>query len=171
MLSEIDTIYLAAMRSNIETFLTKISKKIQPNSNVLNVGCGDVDFRKYFPNSIYQTMDIEPNISATYHGSICNRNDFLSDNEFNYVLLIEVLEHVWNPFDAINEIKRILKPDGLVIVTVPFNFQHHSPDFWRFTSDGLRHLFKDFDSIVIDQLPCQDRPLMPIQYTLTARKK
>jgi SAM-dependent methyltransferase len=76
------------------------------------------------------------------------------------------------PFDAVNEIRRILKPGGVVIVSTPFNFRIHGPlpDCWRFTEHGLRALFKDYEIISLDALEEEDRFLMPIHYTLIARK-
>ncbi|MCK5818286.1 MAG: methyltransferase domain-containing protein [Psychromonas sp.] len=48
-------------------------------------------------------------------------------------MFTEVLEHTLNPFRAINEIYRILKPNGILIMTTPFNFRIHNPlpDCWR----------------------------------------
>ncbi|MBI5300720.1 MAG: class I SAM-dependent methyltransferase [Chloroflexi bacterium] len=42
------------------------------------------------------------------------------DQTFNAVLLPEVLEHIWNDFDALREARRVLKDDGRLVVTIPF---------------------------------------------------
>ena len=42
------------------------------------------------------------------------------DRSFDAVLMAEVLEHIWNDFDALCEARRVLKDDGKLIVTVPF---------------------------------------------------
>jgi ubiquinone/menaquinone biosynthesis C-methylase UbiE len=43
-----------------------------------------------------------------------------SDNSYDLVFLIEVLEHVHNPQKALSEIYRVLKPGGTLIFSVPF---------------------------------------------------
>jgi SAM-dependent methyltransferase len=65
------------------------------------------------------------------------------------VTTISVLEHVRYPQKVIKEIYRILKPGGVVYVSVPFMFPFHSDpdDFYRFSSDGLKILCEDFECI------------------------
>lgn len=46
---------------------------------------------------------------------------------FDYILCTEVLEHTLNPFRAVYEMFRILKPKGLLFISVPFNFGIHRP--------------------------------------------
>lgn len=83
------------------------------------------------------------------------------------------MEHTNNPFHAVNELRRILKPNkGLVCVSTPFNFRIHGPlpDNWRFTIHGLKVLFSNFEDVKINVLNDDDRFLMPIHYTLIAKK-
>ncbi len=58
-------------------------------------------------------------------------------------ILLSVLEHVADPFVAIDRLRDAMQVGGLAIVSVPFCFPHHpSPeDCWRFTPTGLRYLF------------------------------
>ena len=70
----------------------------------------------------------------------------LPDNSVGTVFLMDTLEHVEYPHQALAEIHRILKPDGLVIMSSVLDFFiHQTPnDFWRFTPDGFRSLLKQF---------------------------
>jgi SAM-dependent methyltransferase len=43
----------------------------------------------------------------------------ISDGSFDLVLLISVLEHLWEPLDALREIRRVLRPGGVLLVNVP----------------------------------------------------
>lgn len=83
-------------------------------------------------------------------------------NTFDAVICIEVLEHVVDPFQAIRELTRVLKPGGKLLLTTPFLTTYHGkgfdtytaahecyPDFWRFTHQGLSHLFKSYQSSTI----------------------
>ena len=70
----------------------------------------------------------------------------LPDNSVGTVFLMDTLEHVEYPHQAMAEIHRILKPDGLVIMSSVLDFFIHATpnDFWRFTPDGFRSLLKKF---------------------------
>ena len=71
----------------------------------------------------------------------------LPDNSVGTVFLMDTLEHVEYPHQAMAEIHRILKPDGLVIMSSVLDFFIHATpnDFWRFTPDGFRSLLKAFN--------------------------
>jgi len=69
---------------------------------------------------------------------------YRGDNKIGTAILLSVLEHVEDPFWAINQLGFAMKPGGLVIVSVPFIFPHHpgsGEDNFRFTSTGLRKVF------------------------------
>jgi len=70
----------------------------------------------------------------------------LPDNSVGTVFLMDTLEHVEYPHQAMSEIHRILKPDGMVIMSSVLDFFIHATpnDFWRFTPDGFRSLLKHF---------------------------
>jgi SAM-dependent methyltransferase len=73
------------------------------------------------------------------------------DNEFNYVVSDQVLEHVEAcPQKVFDETWRVLKPGGLAIhTTCLINPIHKYPsDYWRFTPDGLKYLARDFSETI-----------------------
>jgi SAM-dependent methyltransferase len=75
-----------------------------------------------------------------------------SDNQFDYVVSDQVLEHVeGDPQTVFDETFRILKPGGIAIHTTCFiNPIHEYPDdFWRFTPQGLKYLGRKFSSIEV----------------------
>ena len=69
------------------------------------------------------------------------------DESFDNVAAIETLEHLKNPFLAVREIKRVLRPGGKVLVTTRFCYPiHDAPaDYFRFTRFGLGELFRDLE--------------------------
>ena len=79
---------------------------------------------------------------------ICDICDMkpISDESMGLVLNLESLEHLPDPRKAIDEIYRVLKPNGLLILTTVMHFKiHHAPkDYWRFTPEGLELLLKRF---------------------------
>ena len=127
----------------------------------------------FFPSSVKcETLDINPRAGCTYTGDICVLNRRIPCGRFDYIVCTEVLEHTLRPFDAAAELHRLLKPGGLLFVSTPFNFRIHGPlpDCWRLTEHGLRELFKAFEILELCGVATPDRPLMPIHYTLVARK-
>jgi len=91
---------------------------------------------------------------------------------FDIIVCTEVLEHTLDPFSAVKEIYRLLKPGGILILSVPFNFRIPGPlpDCWRFTLYGLKQLLKNFSIVSIDSIDTPGRDLMPIHYTVLAIK-
>lgn len=63
----------------------------------------------------------------------------LPDASYDHVLLINVLEHIFNYRQLIAEAARVVAPGGSVVIAVPFLFPiHPSPhDYWRFTAEAL----------------------------------
>ncbi len=73
------------------------------------------------------------------------------DESLSGIVSIAVLEHVPNPADHVREFLRVLKPGGRVLCYIPFMQGYHaSPhDYQRYTSQGMRKLFKDCDDIQV----------------------
>jgi SAM-dependent methyltransferase len=93
------------------------------------------------------------------------------DDSFDYVWCNAVLEHVPYPMQVASEIGRILKPEGLAFIQVPFleNVHGWPDDYYRFTLQGLRVLFKDIEEVAsgVSAGPGQVLPDL-VQYYCTA---
>lgn len=61
---------------------------------------------------------------------------------FDTVLMLQTLEHVEEPLVALSEAYRVLRPNGLLVVTTPFMWGiHEQPrDFYRYTPYALEYL-------------------------------
>lgn len=73
----------------------------------------------------------------------------LEDNSVDAIICVSILEHVEDPWKAMREMYRVLKPGGYLYLYVPFLFYYHPEkgyyeDFFRFTRDGVKLLAKDF---------------------------
>jgi ubiquinone/menaquinone biosynthesis C-methylase UbiE len=66
-----------------------------------------------------------------------------------------VLEHVSDPKKAIQEMGRVLKPGGIIIISAPMTWPlHEEPyDFFRYTLHGLRHLMQKSNFDILDEIP------------------
>jgi len=86
---------------------------------VLDVGCGSGKLKDYLPETCtYTGIDILPSGHGEY-GSAYKLN--YAYNEFNTVTLLEVLEHLEHPLDALVEIRRVVKDKLLISVPNPYN--------------------------------------------------
>lgn len=123
---------------------------------VLDVGCGSKPYEDCFPLvSAYIGIDVETSghdhenskVDIFYDGL----NIPFANKSFDSVVCFEVLEHVKNPKAILEEVNRVIKDHGSLLISVPFLFgEHEEPyDFQRFTSFGLLKLLKDANFNVI----------------------
>lgn len=68
----------------------------------------------------------------------------LKDGLFDTVVCLEVFEYVTDPQKALSEIRRVLKPEGKLVLSTPFLHRADTlQDYWRFTEYGLRLILKE----------------------------
>jgi SAM-dependent methyltransferase len=175
-ISEMDVQHLALLRKNVEKFLKSCAKANDMNGyRVLDIAPQVHEgATPHFQQATIETLDINPSAGATYTADICQNNSaIIPDNHFDIVICTEVLEHTLQPFNAVAELHRILKPGGKLYLSTPFNFRIHGPlpDCWRFTEHGLRALLVNYEIEELKGLESDERFLMPIHYTTIARKK
>lgn len=130
-------------RRGLEAFL----KRYATNEVVLDIGGGHVDtnhsYDHYFPNRT--TIDIDPKREPDVVGDVHTMP--LPDESHSIVLCTEVLEHCHTPQLAIDEMERVLKPGGTLILTTRFVYPHHDVphDYFRYTKFGLSHLLRNWE--------------------------
>lgn len=114
--------------------------------DVLVLGAGMTDYRNVFPNakSVVNTdFDVlGPHIDMCLDAHALP----LEAQRYDYVVAIEVFEHLHDPKQACNEIYRVLKKGGVFLITIPFLFRIHGDpsDYTRFTEHGLATMLSRF---------------------------
>lgn len=74
------------------------------------------------------------------------------DDTFDLVVTDQVLEHVrGDPFLAVEECRRVLRPGGIAVHTTPLLVQIHDypGDYWRFTPDGLALMCENHGEVLL----------------------
>jgi len=107
---------------------------------VLDIGSGSfLRYKHLFNFDEYITMDIKP-VGVDIVGRI--ENIPLTDNTFDSIVCTQVLGDVFELNKAFKEMYRILRPNGVLMVTESlFDPLHDEPnDYWRFTPYSLRRL-------------------------------
>jgi glycosyltransferase involved in cell wall biosynthesis/ubiquinone/menaquinone biosynthesis C-methylase UbiE len=131
---------------------------------LLDVGCGKRPYESYIrrnnPNiSNYIGLDFYTGKYAedTSPDLVWDGVDIpLADSVVDCVMATEVLEHCPSPYAVLNEIRRILKPDGVLFFTTPFLWPlHDTPhDHFRYTPYSLRNILHEvgFEDVKIHGL-------------------
>lgn len=143
---------LASIFYSINNFLKNA------RGRVLELGCGNQPYRFLIKNATYVGIDqviAKEFFPLTKDVSYYDGNVFpLTAESFDFVFFIEVLEHVEEPEIFIKECRRVLKREGSLLFTAPFNYKfHYIPyDYYRYTPSGLARLLKNagFKDIQID---------------------
>lgn len=154
----------------IERAMKKFGAGFNTSQKVLDIGCGKKPYQKYF---ICQYIGIDP--SPEIHPDVVGNAWELpfADAVFDGIILNQSLEHISHIKKTIQEIFRVLRPGGYVIVSVPqtmrnhsiplpasqapvrnFNHIHHPywhVDYYRFTKYGLIYIFQDFDVVSLQE--------------------
>ena len=116
-------------------------RKIQAKDKILDVGGGYKD-RAGILRDLGKVivLDVKPGKNVDVVGD-AHALPF-KDNSFDYVVMFMVLEHLHDPIKAFSECSRVLKKNGiLLLTTVQYWHNHDCPDdYYRFTDGGLRYL-------------------------------
>ncbi len=106
--------------------------RVPAGASVLDIGCRDGGLRRWLPAGVrYQGMDITPEFAGP-DIVIRDVSDGIpfADGAFDHVFCIEVLEHLPNPWGALTEMHRVLRPGGVLVLSVP-NPYHAKELIWN----------------------------------------
>ena len=119
---------------------------------LLDVGCGDKPYEHLFTPFVdrYVGIEHEATFGATHAAHRDKGPDVyydgvrlpFDDASFDTVLSVQVLEHTPEPQALLDEMARVLRPNGILIINVPFSFRlHEEPhDYFRYSPHGLRDM-------------------------------
>lgn len=126
------------------------------NGRLLDVGCGRKPYRDMFSADEYVGLEID-----TPQNRADKQADYFydgaqfpfADRGFDGVVCNQVLEHVFTPNQFLGEIRRVLKPGGMLLLTAPFVWDEHEQphDYARYSSFGLKSLLEQNGFEVVNQ--------------------
>ena len=127
---------------------------------ILDVGAGTGEFLDAFEKKNWKKTVLEPSskFQSVYkekNFSILKTLSQAKENSFDVITLWHSLEHIPQLEDTVKELKRILKPNGVIFIAVP-NYKSYDSKFykaywaawdvprhlWHFSRDGLKQLFR-----------------------------
>ncbi|MFC2135028.1 class I SAM-dependent methyltransferase [Bacteroidota bacterium] len=144
-----------------KTYFYEIRKDILPlippqSKSLLDVGCGGGYTAKYikenFRMDIVEGVEISPeiidtarsNVDKLYTLNLENVENFyeIFQRQYDCILLLDILEHMVNPYVVLSRIKTILSKNGVLIISLP-NIRHYRAvapllflNEWKYTSAG-----------------------------------
>ncbi|MCF7835743.1 MAG: class I SAM-dependent methyltransferase [Candidatus Marinimicrobia bacterium] len=147
-----------------DKFFDEKIKILARGERILDAGGGrpfNKQLAKY--QSLFKGKEVvvtDKNVEPEYKDSVIEADIHelpFEDESFDGFICKSVLEHVEDPVKAVSELYRVLKTGGCGLVYVPFLFPYHAEkgvykDFWRFSEDGVRYLFRNFSSIEIEKV-------------------
>jgi ubiquinone/menaquinone biosynthesis C-methylase UbiE len=128
--------------SDRDRWVESVLLSLPAGLKLLDAGAGECQYKRYCDHLHYVSQDFSKyngtgnNVALQMRKWDTSLIDIVSDivnipvtdGEFDVILCTEVLEHLPDPILAIREFSRILKDDGMLIITAPFvSFTHFAP--------------------------------------------
>lgn len=142
------------------------------SSSLLDIGTGSSPIISHYPDAIGIDTNEEklafikekcPSITVR---TMSAETLLFGDESFDYVLCIEMLEHLQEPEEAVSEIARVLKLGGRTVIATP----DYSRKWWllaeRFTPAGEQHVSR-FTRKSLEET-CQRHELVPVKHKYVA---
>ena len=137
------------------------------NAKVLIVGSGDVGkgIDTIINDPAIEFIETDVQLGGRVDAVADAHNIPFFDETFDGLIIQAVLEHVCDPYRCVEEIYRVLKPEGLVYAETPFMQPGHKGryDFTRFTFLGRRRLFRKFE-VIEDGSVCGSGMALALSY-------
>jgi len=122
-------------------FLAQQVAMLAPEAIILDVGAGRGDFAELFRQRHYLALDVYPYPEVDVVCDLTRLNPF-RPSSFDAILLMNVVEHIYDTQALFASLARTLKPDGVLVVAIPFMVKMHQVpiDYVRYTHFALKRL-------------------------------
>lgn len=143
---------------------------------ILDVGCGIKPYETILCPFGSEYVGIDYEVTATPAGRPWSRADVYGDCHdmpfeaaaFDTVVCTQVLEHVKEPRQLLGEMFRVLRPGGVMILSVPMTWPDHEEpyDFYRYTRYGVEYLVKGVGFEIVELHQRGNLPITLVQLLL-----
>lgn len=144
------------MKRNVNSIVRAFSETFPVKEPVIEIGSFQIlrqlniaNLRPYFKGKEFIGCDMRRGRGVDRIENVENLT--FKDSSVGTVLMLETLEHVQNCHKAVDEVYRVLKKGGIVLMSSPMDFpiHNHPYDYWRFTPEAFNLLLKKFDVKII----------------------
>ena len=155
-----EKLYQAVKNIALKNKLNLINSLSENKGKILDIGAGTGDFLAFVKQNGWQTIGVElsqkaKEIAIKKGVQFVNEISELENQSFDIITMWHVLEHVPDLEKQIHELKRLLKPNGTLIVAAPnfksFDANHYKEfwaaydvpiHFWHFSKTAIKLLFE-----------------------------
>lgn len=146
-LTQYDYLHVQALLRDLEAAVSRLGPELR---DVLDVYCGARPYDDLFPGGTRIVgLDID-HPSYGYALADVVTDEFLpfDDASFDAVLCTQAFHYVLDQREALDEIRRVLRPGGTVVITVPvvWEYDRRTPEH-HYTEPVLRRLFEGWDDV------------------------
>lgn len=144
------------------------------NQKILEIGSGKLvdgkdvySARRFFDSTNeFEQTDIDPRFGHR----VLDVTKMQCSDEYDVIICMSVLEHVFDYQQAIRNLHTALKPEGTLLVSLPVFYPIHDEphDYWRFTEHAIRRIFSQFGDL---RLITRGLRQYPFAYFITAKKR
>ncbi len=147
------------MRHSIRVFLESVQKFTLTDNKgvVVEMGAYNIEgqddisnIKSIFPSATeYYACDMREGPGVDRIENVQHMS--FDDSSISLFIMLDVLEHVQDPFNAMKEVHRVLDDKGLVVISsvMDFPIHAHPDDYWRYTPSGFLELCSDFENVVV----------------------
>ncbi|WP_428743483.1 class I SAM-dependent methyltransferase [Tenacibaculum sp.] len=143
-----DKIYQLVKNYTLKKKLKLINSFNTEEKSILDVGAGTGDFLKVCKKGGWKITGVEPSEKAREYANskkIILQKDIaqIQSKKFDVITLWHVLEHIPNLMEYVQQLKKLLKPNGILIIAVP-NYKSYDANYYKeywAAFDVPRHLW------------------------------
>jgi SAM-dependent methyltransferase len=140
--------YILHFEAAIEQAVTDFAASLDKGARVLDAGSGEGQYADRFNAQRYVGVDLGVGDEAWNYTRLDAIADLMAlpfrDRTFDAALNVVTLEHVREPARVVEELHRVLRPGGQLLIIVPHEWEEHQTphDYFRYTRYGIRYLLE-----------------------------
>ena len=142
--TQFDYLHVQCLVRDLEAALTRLAPSVR---DALDVWCGARPYEDLLPGASWTGLDVPGNPYGVAD-VVSDKLLPFDDGSFDLVVCIEAFQWIRDAPSAVAEFRRVLRPGGSAVVTLPYAFEYDRTNFERrYTGNELIELFEGWESV------------------------
>jgi SAM-dependent methyltransferase len=146
-LNEADSLIYWHRRPIIERWCAQLAKT---DLVILDVGGRIQPYRVFLENKLKRYIGLDLMMEGFVNVVATGERLPFSDNAFDLVMCNDALQYIPNAAWTVEEMHRVLRPGGRMILSTRGSYPQCHDEYWRFIPSGLEHLTRMFSTVTIE---------------------